>query len=64
MMKNKGAGEDLVHEIRVLESVDWRYIESFLGGLVNTYGSLEEFLEKRMGLDSVKMTLLKAKYTE
>ena len=64
MMKDKGAGEDLIHEIRVLESVDWRYIESFLGGLVNVYGSLEDFLEKRMGLDSVKMTLLKVKYTE
>ena len=64
MMKEKGAGDDLVHEIRVLESVDWRYIESFLGGLVNAYGSLEDFLEKRMGLDSAKMNLLKDKYTE
>lgn len=64
MMREHGAGEDLVHEIRVLESVDWLYIESFLGGLVKTYGSLEDFLEKRMGLDSAKMTLLKAKYTE
>ena len=64
MMKEKGAGDDLVHEIRVLESVDWRYIESFLEGLVNAYGSLEDFLEKRMGLDSAKMNLLKDKYTE
>lgn len=64
MMRDKGAGEDLIHEIRVLESVDWRYIESFMDGLVKTYGSLEDFLEKRMGLDSAKMTLLKAKYTE
>ena len=64
MMKDKGAGDDLVHEIRVLESVDWRYIESFLDGLVKVYGSLEDFLEKRMGLDSVKIALLKDKYTE
>lgn len=63
-MMAKKASDIRIEEIRVLESVDWAYVESFLSGIENRYGSVEDFLEKRMSLDSAKITLLKNKYTE
>ena len=63
-MRAKNASDIRVEEIRVLESVDWAYISSFLSEIERAYGSIDDFIEKRMGLDSAKLEILRAKYTE
>ncbi|MBQ3587043.1 MAG: tyrosine-protein phosphatase [Oscillospiraceae bacterium] len=63
-MRAKNASDIRVEEIRVLESVDWAYISSFLSEIERAYGSIDDFIEKRMGLDSAKLEILRTKYTE
>ena len=63
-MRNRGAEEDVIEEMRILESVDWIYIESFLNTLKETYGSVEQFLVDTIGLDSECRQKLLDIYTE
>ena len=53
-----------IEEIRILESVDWAYMESFFEGIKTKYGSIETFLSQRIGIDEDKLKKLKEKYTE
>ena len=64
MMKVKKASDIRIEEIRILESVDWAYMESFFEGIKTKYGSIETFLSQRIGLDEDKLKKLKEKYTE
>ncbi|MBQ2402261.1 MAG: tyrosine-protein phosphatase, partial [Lachnospiraceae bacterium] len=63
-MRNRGAEEDVIEEMRILESVDWVYIESFLNSLTEQYGSVEQFLVDIIGLDSECRQKLLDIYTE
>ena len=63
-MRKKGAKEDVVEQMRVLESVSWSYIESFFEKIRKQYGSIERFLEVRIGLTSEKKNMLLELYTE
>lgn len=64
MMKVKKASDIRIEEIRILESVDWAYMESFFEGIKTKYGSIETFLLQRIGIDEDKLKKLKEKYTE
>ncbi len=64
LMRDRGATEDLVHEIRVLESVDWAYISGFLAEIDRLYGGIDRFLANQMGLTESKHKILLEKYTE
>ncbi|MBP0980300.1 MAG: tyrosine-protein phosphatase [Oscillospiraceae bacterium] len=63
-MRAKNASDIRVEEIRILESVDWAYIESFMDGVTKKYGSVDAFLSDRLQLDCDKIAILKNKYTE
>ena len=63
-MRNRGAEEDVIEEMRILESVDWVYIESFLNSLTEQYGSVEQFFINTLGLDSECRQKLLDIYTE
>lgn len=63
-MRKRGAKEDVVEQMRVLESVNWSYIESFFDVIRKQYGSIEQFLEIQIGLTSGKRNTLLELYTE
>lgn len=63
-MRAKNASDVRVEEIRILESVDWAYIESFFAVIIRKYGSIDNFLTQRMGIDEYKNKILIEKYTE
>ena len=63
-MRKRGAEEDVVEQMQVLESVNWSYIESFFDVIRKQYGSIEQFLEIRIGLTSEKRNTLFELYTE
>lgn len=63
-MKSKNASDIRIEEIRILESVDWAYMESFFEGIISKFGSIENFLSHRIGLDDNKMKMLTEKYTD
>ena len=63
-MRKRGAKEDVVEQMQVLESVNWSYIESFFDVIRKQYGSIEQFLEIRIGLTSEKRNTLFELYTE
>ena len=63
-MMAKGASKERIEEIRVLESVDWAYMESFFKTIERRYGSIEGVLENRLGIDSDRHNILIEKYTE
>lgn len=63
-MRNRGAEENVIEEMRILESVDWIYIESFLNTLVNRYGSIDLFLTNVIGMDAECRRKLLEIYTE
>lgn len=64
MMRQHGADETLVEEIRILESVDWKYIENFFHSIKNTYGSIDKFLSSQLGLTEEDKRKLIQIYTE
>ncbi|MBR6615090.1 MAG: tyrosine-protein phosphatase [Lachnospiraceae bacterium] len=63
-MRKRGAEENVIEEMRILESVDWIYIESFLNTLVNRYGSIDLFLTNVIGMDAECRRKLLEIYTE
>ena len=63
-MRERGAKEDVVEQMRVLESVSWSYIERFFDAIRKQYGSIEQFLEVKIGLTREKRKLLLESYTE
>ena len=63
-MRAKNASDVRVEEIRILESVDWAYRESFFAVIIRKYGSIDNFLAQRMGIDEYKNKILIEKYTE
>ncbi len=63
-MRNRGAEDDVIEEMRILESVDWLYIESFLKSLNDNYGSVDLFLKNKIGLDIEQRNKLLDIYTE
>lgn len=63
-MKDKGAEAELIEEMRVLESVDWSYIESFFNTLKRKYGSINHFLTDQIGLTHAKKELFLEMFTE
>ncbi len=63
-MMAKNASDIRINEIRILESVDWAYMESFFAGIEKNYGSIDNFLAQRMGIDEEKHKILIEKYTE
>ena len=63
-MRKRGAEEKVIEEMRILESVDWIYIESFLNTLVNRYGSIDLFLPNVIGMDAECRRKLLEIYTE
>ena len=63
-MCKRGADADVVEEMRILESVDWLYVESFLKTLEETYGSIDDFLEKKIGIHEECRKQLLDLYTE
>ena len=63
-MRKRGAKEDVVEQMRVLESVSWSYIENFFEKIRKQYGSIEQFLEVRIGLTGEKKNMLLELYTE
>ncbi len=64
LMRSKGRADNLIDEIRVLESVDWSYIAGFLSRVDRLYGGLDRFLANQMELTESKHNLLLEKYTE
>ena len=64
MMKVKKASDIRIGEIEILESVAWEYMESFFRGIETKYGSIDNFLSQRIGLDKDKLEKLTEKYTE
>lgn len=63
-MRKRGAESEVVEEMRILESVDWLYIESFLQSLEDIYGSIDGFLEQKIGIDETCRKQLLELYTE
>lgn len=63
-MRAKNASDMRIEEIRLLESVDWVYMESFMDSIAKVYGSVDNFLADRLQLDDEKISILKSKYTE
>ena len=63
-MRNREADREVVEEIRILESVEWIYIESFLKSIEESYGSVDLFFTNVIGLDSKKRNKLLELYTE
>ena len=63
-MRECGAEEELVEEMRVLESVEWKYVDNFFRILESNFGSIDRFLEDRIGLTSEKREQLLNLYTE
>ena len=63
-MKNRGAEDILIEEMRILESVDWIYIESFLNTIKRNYGSIDAFFVREIGIDEVRRTHFLDIYTE
>ena len=63
-MRKRGAEEDVIEEMEVLESVDWAYVEKFFDMLKKQYGSIDQFLEDQIGLTNEKKKLLSDLYTE
>lgn len=63
MMKAKNASDIRIEEIRILESVDWAYMESFFEGIKEKYGSVDNFLSQKIDLDEEKLKKLTEKYT-
>ncbi|MBQ9987575.1 MAG: tyrosine-protein phosphatase [Erysipelotrichales bacterium] len=59
-MRDKGANEQWIHEIEVLESVEWEYMQSFLEAL----GDIDLFLCEKIGITEAKKRRLIEKYTE
>ena len=62
-MRERGVSEDLVYEIEVLESVEWKYMQNFLDAIEEQYGEIEVFLRDKLGLNEEKRRLLVEKYT-
>jgi len=63
-MRNRGAEDDVVEEMKILESVDWLYIESFLKSLEERYGSINAFLIEKIGMTEERRKQLIELYTE
>ena len=63
-MRNRDADDEIIEEIRILESVEWIYIDSFLKSIEESHGSVEEFLTNVIGIDSEKRNKLLELYTE
>lgn len=63
-MRKRGAKSHVVEEMRILESVDWIYIESFLKSLEETYGSIDAFLTNKIGINEERKKQLLELYTE
>lgn len=63
-MKKKGAEPELLEEMRILESVDWSYIERFFHVLECQYGSIDRFLMEQIGLTHKETEIFLEKYTE
>lgn len=64
LMEERGAGEELVEEMRILESVDWSYIENFFNTIETAYGSIDQFLQQEIGLTAEKKEFFLNKFTE
>lgn len=63
-MRRRGAEQEVVEEMRILESVDWVYIESFLKTLEENYGSIDHFLTEKIGITEERKERLLELYTE
>lgn len=62
-MQERGAQDDLIEEIRVLESVDRRYLDNCRQLIEQRYGGMEAFLEVQLGLTPERRSRLQEKYT-
>ncbi len=59
-----GAGAELLEEIRILNSVDRRYLEKEFETMRTVYGSMEAFLKGPLGLTEEKLERLQELYLE
>lgn len=64
VMRDRAAEEEIVEEMRVLESVDWSYVEMFFDTLERLFGSVDRFLEERIGITPEIRERLMEVYTE
>ena len=56
--------EKIITSVRDMMLAKEEYIQNFLAGVVMDYGSMEAFLEKRLGLDEETKARLQAMYLE
>lgn len=63
-MKCHGADEKQLREMRILESVDWAYIQKFFETVKSTYGSVDAFLSEQIGITETRTEIFREMYTE
>ena len=56
--------EETIQQVTILESVDLAYLENCWQAMTQDWGSVDFFLEKRLGLTAEKRCLLRERYTE
>lgn len=63
-MKSNGADEAQLREMRILESVDWMYIQKFFETIKRIYGSVDAFLSEQIGMNEERIHMFREMYTE
>lgn len=62
-LRERGIDEEKIEQIRVLESVDVAYLDSCMAVICEKYGSLDRFMEEKLGVTEEVRSVLKEKYT-
>ena len=62
-MHGRGADEEMMEEIRTLETVDPSYLEGCIVAINQTWSSVDSFIENQLGLTKEHQARLREKYT-
>lgn len=63
VLRRNQVEEETIQQVTILESVDLAYLENCWRAMTEEWGSVDAFLEKRLGLTPDKQQRLKEKYT-
>ena len=63
-LRERQVDPEKIEQIRVLESVEEGYLDRCLTAIVETYGSLETFIDDHLGITEEVKKVLRDKYTE